>query len=1064
MADLATSLVGTTLKLVLFSIDFVSEVKQVHKHGGTDQSRDLALVAESVGQSTARLENELALFEDQASDPDGVLDPDEQRQLMGLSRRAAEIGRELQQKLDKVIIQDKSLWNSLKAAARRMWDRDDLEATEKRLKGIKDEILFSIIVSTRSKTSHRPDDQRYRVLATLEEIAGHQAESREDVKGLIDRITSVEKASETRYNELIEQHQRAISRSTSPLPPHTASCADDQSSLEAAEWAVLNSLWYPSIYDREESISEAHAKTYQWLYEDPKSTGKTWSSLADFLQGSEPIYWITGKPGSGKSTLMKFVYGNPRTQSLLEQWAGDKDLIRASFYFFYNGSSEQKSELGLLRSLLHSILDQRRDFIPAVFADRFQAARGGRSLPSEVSLAETKRALDVIWRKTDKRFFISIDGLDEFDPDVSRTHVQSLIDFTYKLERCGNVKVLVASRPLAEFEFGYRGRPSLRVQDLTEDDIRNYCNEKLMGHSRMKSLVIKDPENVTALLQSIITASLGVFLWVRLVVESLYQGLTNCDSIADLRIRLEELPSDLEELYSTLLSRVDAMYNSQTAQIIAVCMEAPDVLALELWFVMEAESDHDLVFRTRVAPVEDGDVRERVLEMGERITSRCKGLVEVVPTETRRETIRDGRYLALLYDISTPERKATARFIHRSVSDFVRRPPNWSTFIQKYLPPDFDLHLARFRGGILMIKTCCLRDPATWCTLVKCVSDVMYRANRCQPDKEGLPVSGFLSLLADFDRAAQAITNLYCDGAAYIPIEPHPAFVGPDLPPPDRSCHWAAWVQYRESWGRWHLFWPFYEEQHASLMSIAVEHGMSVYIRNEIKVRGQEVLRKEGLPLLGHSLILGRLSHHREPAAAVYLLLANGSDPNELFKGVSIWQWFLWVNELVNDIGGFGTGSGIEPSLVEVMEKLILAGANPNAYLAWSPGGPEYPQPRRYRPGRWGLRWFPQMYSNSSFCTVLLALTRYVVRVKEDQPHVLEQVRRLIKLLKERGAVEEEITDKHSIKTFLTEINEKIDPGRVDGSGRSYRREEARPPGTVLQASAKKRVSQLQQQ
>lgn len=80
-------------------------------------------------------------------------------------------------------------------------------------------------------------------------------------------------------------------------------------------------LRFEEIADRHETIAEAHRKTYEWVFHEgrpqiytsrhsstinePESPPQ-WDNFLKWLQGGGSMYWITGKPGSGKSTLMKF--------------------------------------------------------------------------------------------------------------------------------------------------------------------------------------------------------------------------------------------------------------------------------------------------------------------------------------------------------------------------------------------------------------------------------------------------------------------------------------------------------------------------------------------------------------------------------------------------------------------------------------------------------------------------------------------------------------------------------------------------------------------------------------
>jgi predicted ATPase len=68
--------------------------------------------------------------------------------------------------------------------------------------------------------------------------------------------------------------------------------------------------------DRKESISTAHNKTLHWPLEPPRGEFP-WDDLSKWLQFDSGIYWISGKAGSGKSTLMKHIYRQQKTRQLL---------------------------------------------------------------------------------------------------------------------------------------------------------------------------------------------------------------------------------------------------------------------------------------------------------------------------------------------------------------------------------------------------------------------------------------------------------------------------------------------------------------------------------------------------------------------------------------------------------------------------------------------------------------------------------------------------------------------------------------------------------------------------
>ncbi|KAI0391691.1 hypothetical protein F5Y17DRAFT_460553 [Xylariaceae sp. FL0594] len=542
---------------------------------------------------------------------------------------------------------------------------------------------------------------------------------------------------------------------------------------------------------------------------------------------------------------MKFIYQNPRTQALLQEWA----------------------------------------------EERFEAALGGRSPSKDPTLPEVKRALKhLITGKAKSKFFICIDGLDEFDPEISQTNVQSLIDLTRLPTQYENIKVLLSSRPLCEFEYGYRGYPSLRIQDLTRDDIRRYSTVKLMQHPRMQVLEKKEPERTKEMLHSIVDASSGVFLWVRLVTESLLTGLTNHDSIQDLKKRLDDLPSDLQNLYETLLSRIDSNYRN-------------------LWFAMEADSA--MVYRTNVAPLSDEEVDERVSEMEGRVKNLCKGLAEVLSPSD--DSFLGMRYInhPTHYDPSTKSRALSAAVIHRSVYEFLHRPDIRDKFIDNFLPQTFDSGLATLRSGVLLIKTCRLKASTDWHVLIGLFGAVGWRAGlKGDFRRGGKKAHDYLRLIDGLDRSAQCLIPMVHEAAKSTehlaqyrtPLSvPDGARIGGNeyfsllrKAIPDQSYHWSAWVHYSGLMSSSHRVYYFrsllYDKQ-ASILSFAAATRLDDYLRSHLEKGGPDVLKSGSYPLLLACIRVPILGTEIGSGTTIQLLLEHhmvpaGADPN----GYVLWN------------------------------------------------------------------------------------------------------------------------------------------------------------------------------
>ena len=79
----------------------------------------------------------------------------------------------------------------------------------------------------------------------------------------------------------------------------------DAGGRSARESRFFESLHYDRMRARQENIIDAHAQTFEWVL-DPHQLSSGLDSKDSFLEwltNGNGIFWITGKAGSGKSTL-----------------------------------------------------------------------------------------------------------------------------------------------------------------------------------------------------------------------------------------------------------------------------------------------------------------------------------------------------------------------------------------------------------------------------------------------------------------------------------------------------------------------------------------------------------------------------------------------------------------------------------------------------------------------------------------------------------------------------------------------------------------------------------------
>ncbi|KAK0656988.1 hypothetical protein B0T16DRAFT_385604 [Cercophora newfieldiana] len=161
---------------------------------------------------------------------------------------------------------------------------------------------------------------------------------------------------------------------------------------------LRSSVQAPELDHRIKNIEDPFADTFAWMFDMPEFIG--------WLQGGSGLFWIHGKPGSGKSTLMKFIVRHELTWSLLHQWKANKVEIKANFFFHYRGSAIQKSFEGLLRGLVVQIL--------AAHLEQYHP----QSLWKEYLSLSKKRDE---WRQTAREPFFR---LEDIEKEVSRVKSQ----------------------------------------------------------------------------------------------------------------------------------------------------------------------------------------------------------------------------------------------------------------------------------------------------------------------------------------------------------------------------------------------------------------------------------------------------------------------------------------------------------------------------------------------------------------------------------------------------------------------------------------------------------------
>lgn len=386
---------------------------------------------------------------------------------------------------------------------------------------------------------------------------------------------------------------------------------------------------------------------------------------------------VSGKPGSGKSTLMKFLADHETTRKILEEWASESNLIIASHYFWSAGTQMQKCHEGFYRTLLYDIFRLYPLLIRQLCPFRWSQA-GSASCDNATSwttseLLDTLRALSR-HESLPARFCLFIDGIDEFDGD----HLK-LCELLVELARSPNIKFCLASRPWNVFidAFGNGNTPGIRIEDLTRHDIQEYTKSRLSEHPRWNICHFRAQEK-QSIINDITSKAQGVFLWVFLVTNSFRDGLTNGDTMLDLRRRLESLPTDLELFFKHILDLIDPIYHEKMAACLSIAVNAKHPLPFLIYSMHEHEyEDEDYAVKLAPTPISETELAVLRDHCYRRINARCGGLLDM-----KHDSIE---------------------FLHRTVRDFLFTG-EMSVYFKEKLRRGFSTDLSTFRAYVAILK------------------------------------------------------------------------------------------------------------------------------------------------------------------------------------------------------------------------------------------------------------------------------------------------------------------------------------------------------------------------
>ncbi|KAI1860955.1 uncharacterized protein JN550_011110 [Neoarthrinium moseri] len=682
------------MQVISFSREVISLCSNVYQ--GKHPDAELAKLATSLQVVSSGVQTHFDTMQPRTAD---------EKRLCDIATRCAIAARDLDEEVGFITSRHKqgNLASTLRIAAQTAWRKRRLDRLEKSLtehERVLDTHLMARVCKQTDAIGLRQQEGFDKLGADIQHFVSQYAIGHKKLRELVKSDMSL---SQKRSEKVMKTHvTKEITTSKIALVNHIDSQAEITTKTitrhfrdlnargkdDSREEQFLRSFKYPAMNERRNYLTESHEGTFKWVFSQDKPSNDEdrrtdyqdppWDNFEDWLRSDSDIYWICGKPGSGKSTLMKFLASNTLTKEALRAWRHQVVII--SHFFWKPGSANQRNVKGLFASLLHQLLTLRQDLLQAILEN--SSDLGQKDSDADWSVTELRSLCLSTMRNYPSSICIFLDGLDEICDEEGSGSLMEILD---TMKAIPSVKICVASRPEKRFECHLSRFPHLKLQGLTSKDIRHYADRTLRPFwSRRQDLSVSvlDKEILPVLSEK----AQGVFLWIRLAVKNLMSGLENSDSDEDLILRLHDLPTEISRMYYEMWARLNKntkVYRESTAKYLNLLIahrELEDYASKQGYSnkparVLEIMGATNLSLQSRLFTTGQVPAAEVINDQYDRtrelIDMRCVGLVDTTPLWKARSIPRNNHPEECLKPSLIPDLSLRATFIHRTAYDFL---------------------------------------------------------------------------------------------------------------------------------------------------------------------------------------------------------------------------------------------------------------------------------------------------------------------------------------------------------------------------------------------------------
>jgi hypothetical protein len=318
-------------------------------------------------------------------------------------------------------------------------------------------------------------------------------------------------------------------------------------------------------------IVPADTGTCAWLFQH--------EAYGSWVACNQSLLWIKGKPGSGKSKLLKY--------ALKHCQARDNDLIL--FFFHGRGDALQKTPLGLFQTLLHQVLGQAPDELSDlvdVFTSRHkEISKYGEKWQWHQEELQHFLKLSLSRLIKPRPVWLFIDAPDECGED-NAVHLVELFkswltSFVLRATDINRIHICFACRPYLILDLDVN--PDYVFEINPEKENQGYISVFVNG--RLSAFRVRTSAEIPAL---IINRAAGVFMWARLVAKQVRDLERKGEVLRRIEAAIRSIPSELDELHNGL---IQGMKSASLKLIQWLCVATRSLPLDELRWAMVVNAD-----------------------------------------------------------------------------------------------------------------------------------------------------------------------------------------------------------------------------------------------------------------------------------------------------------------------------------------------------------------------------------------------------------------------------------------------------------------------------------------